>query len=318
MVQRKRLLALGFDGLLPVVQWLVLVRLEQIEAVALGSLETCTETPGMDEVIEAILRRFEGKAGEADKKTIKDYMGAVAMQWWREFPERWLLTDLYGRTERRKAGCGSRDSRRRPVHSEGLRIARPLLAYIPDTSRLDSEWESEAVSKVLAALVLPPVGAPSPEMVQRYIELSRSSRVHYDALKLIEKEIDNLGESMTRQLSRWRQGSTGIHLQRPAGRNLPAERPANPSTLLRDIQIQVTIGLLQRVGIKPRGKEVAGCRIVSEALLELAERGLAPEASALSEDTVKRIWGQHFTPEMRKYSEAIAERIGIGLISRKA
>ena len=314
--QQVKSLTMGFDGLLPVVQWLVIVRLNQIEEVALGSLESGNDAPGMEEAMEAILRIFEGRPGEAERKLIEEYMRAVAMEWWREFPERRLLTKLYERTARRKAGCGSPDSRRRPVHCEGLRIAKRMLADIPDTSRLDAEWESEAVSKVLAALVLPPVGAASPEQVQRYTDLSRSSRVHYDAIKLIEKEIDNLGEAMTRKLSRWRQGSPGRPPQRPAGRNLPNERPANPSTLLRDIQVQVTIGLLQRVGIKPRGTEVAGCRIASEALLDLADRGLVPEASALSEDTVKRVWGKHFTPEMQKYSQAIAERTGLGQIPR--
>ena len=303
--QQVKSLTMGFDGLLPVVQWLVIVRLEQIESVVLGSLESENNAPGMEEAIVSILRIFEGRPGEAERKTIEEYMRAVAMEWWQEFPERRLLTNLYERAKRRKMGCGPRDSRRRPSHLEGLPIARLVLADIADTSRLDSEWESEAVSKVLAALVLPPVGAASPEQVQRYTDLSRSSRVHYDAIKLIEKEIDNLSEAMSRQLSRWRQRAADRHLQRPAGRNLPSERPTNPALLLRDIQIQVTIGLLQRVGIKPRGNEVSGCHIVAVAL--------EPE---LSEETVKSIWGKHFTPEMRKYSKAIAERTGLGRIPR--
>ena len=37
------------------------------------------------------------------------------------------------------------DSGRRPYHAAGLRVATPLLADFPDTGRLDSEWESEAV-----------------------------------------------------------------------------------------------------------------------------------------------------------------------------
>ena len=310
--QQVKSLTMGFDGLLPIVQWLVIVRLNQIEAVALGSLESGNDAPGMEEAMEAILRIFEGRPGEAERELVEAYMRAVAMEWWRGFPARLLLTELYERTARRKAGCGSADGRRRPGHCKGLQIAKLMLADIPDTSRLDAEWESEAVSKVLAALVLPPVGAASPETVQRYVDLSRSSRVYYDAIKLIEKEIDNLGEAMTRQLSR----STGRRPQRPAGRNLPNERPANPATLLRDIQVQVTIGLLQRVGIKPRGTFVSGCRIVSEALLGLVDCGLVPEASALSEDTVKRVWGKHFTPEVHKYSKAIAERTGLGQLPR--
>ena len=33
----------------------------------------------------------------------------------------------------------------RPYHAAGLRVDTPLLADFPDTGRLDSEWESEAV-----------------------------------------------------------------------------------------------------------------------------------------------------------------------------
>ena len=51
-------------------------------------------------------------------------------------------------------------SRRRPDHQEGLRVATPLLADVPDTGRFDSEWESAAVSEVLATLLLPPIGVP--------------------------------------------------------------------------------------------------------------------------------------------------------------
>ena len=97
---------------------------------------------------------------------------------------------------------------------------------------------------------------------------------------------------------------------------VPPYRPTNPDRLKRDIHIQFTIGLLERLGIPPYGTDVSGCRIVSEALLELSDGGLVPEALALSEGAVERIWKEctwrtSFMPVMRKYSKAIAERSGL-------
>ena len=70
--QQVKSLTMGFDGLLPVVQWLVIVRLNQIEEVALGSLESGKDAPGMEEAMEAILRIFEGRPEEAEER---DYRG---------------------------------------------------------------------------------------------------------------------------------------------------------------------------------------------------------------------------------------------------
>ena len=292
-----KLLTLGFDGVLPVVQWLVLVRLEQIEEVALGVLKSGEGAPGMEEAMEAILWIFQGRAREAENKTVNDHMRAVAMEWWQEFPERWLLTDLYRRAALRKTGCRS-DNSPSPSHSQGLRVARPMLADIPDTSQLDAEWESGAVSKVLAALLLPPIGTPSPQTVQQYYELSKTSKVYSDALKFMEKELKKRAEAAP-PLFMLQNRAVDRRRRRIAWKPRPraAHRPVNPATLLRDIQIQIIIELLQRIGIRPRGIYVSGCRI-------------AAEASGLAEETVKDIWEMRFTPAMKKHSRAIAERTG--------
>ena len=303
--QRVKLPTMGLAGLLAIVQRLASVRLEQIEEVALGSLESGAGAPDMEEAIEAILRIMEGRGGEAERKTVEDCMRAQAMEWWQDFPEAQLLTYLYQRDALRRKKGGPPDSKRRPSHLEGLCIARTMLAGLPDTSRLDSEWEFESVSKVLAVLFFHPIGAPSPKRLQEYIERSPSNRVHYDALKRIEKELDKLSKATPLRLSRWSLGAADGLPQRPPGRNVPPHRPANPATLMRDVQIEVTIGLLERVGIRPYGTAVSGCRIVAEAL--------EPE---LSEETVKRIWEMAFTAAVRKYSEAIAKRAGLGRISR--
>ena len=98
---------------------------------------------------------------------------------------------------------------------------------------------------------------------------------------------------------------------------VPPYRPTNPDRLKRDIHIQFAIGHLERLGRPPYGTDFSGCRIASEALLELSDGGLVPKALGLSEDTVTRIWKGRIWKEgasedvMRKYSKAIAERSGL-------
>ena len=296
--QRVKLLTLGFNGILRITQWLVQVRFKQIEEVALGSLASGNCANSMEEATEAITWIMGGSVGETERKTIEDYLRAQTLEWWPTYPERQLLTELYQRKDRREKECGSPDSGRRPSHEEGLRIARPLLADIPDTSRLDSEWESGGVSKVLAALLLPPIRSPSPETLQPYFELSETSKVYSDAIDLIGKKLNKQGEAMP-PLFMLQQGSVDGQRRRPALKPRPKadHRPVNPATLLRDIQIQIVIELLRRVGIKPRGTYVSGCCI-------------AAEASELSEQTTKDIWEMPFIPAMEKHGKAIAERTG--------
>ena len=81
----------------------------------------------------------------------------------RTYPERQLLSTLVRRADLRKQGIGEKDDRRHPTEEEGLRIARPLLASIPKKITLDAEGEYESVSKLLAALLKPPMGEDSPK-----------------------------------------------------------------------------------------------------------------------------------------------------------
>ena len=162
----------GFAQLLPIVQWFVTVHLNHIEEAARGTLASGPGGPSEEVAIECLLRIFEGSREkvDADKETLEAYMRARTWEWWQDFPERRLLTNMVGRADRRKKGIGSADSRRRPYPYEGLRIARPVLAGIPDKISLDSEGEYEGVSNLLAALLSPPMGEPSPERLQRYTE----------------------------------------------------------------------------------------------------------------------------------------------------
>ena len=170
-----KLLPGGFAQLLLIVQWFVDLHLEHIEEAALGTLAPETDAPSEEEALECLLWIFEERQEESDRETLEAYMGARAGEWWTDYPECQLLTTLVQRADRRKKWLGTKDDKRRPWHEEGLRIAKPLLAGIPDKINLDPEVEYEAMANVLAALLSPPMGESSPETLQRYIELAKST-----------------------------------------------------------------------------------------------------------------------------------------------
>ena len=293
----------------PVIRSHIAMRLRYIEEVACGSQVSLTGAPGKEEATKGILRSLGGD-WKADAEAIVECHRAEVMEWWQDFPERQLLIDLYRRASRWRAGCGSRDSRRRPSHEEGLPVARALLADIADAGRLDSEWEFAAVSKMMAALLLPPLGVCSRSGLRQYIKRSRSSRVHFDALERIWEELDSRGDDIRRPLLRWRQEVVSGCRRRPPRRRRPSHRPVNPAKVLRDFQIQFTIEVLRRVGIPPRGS-VSGCLIASEAL----------GCEEFPEETVVGIWKNRKIPfalEMRRHWKAIAERAGLSKYHTKA
>ena len=295
---RVKLLPGGFAQLLPIVQWVVAVHLDHIEEAARGTLASETGGPSEEVALECLLRIFEERYEEADKETIEAYMRARTWKWWQDFPERRLLTDMVWRADQRKKKIGSEYSRRRPLFSEGLQIARLMLAGIPDKISLDSEGEYEAVSGLLAALLSPPMGEPSLERLQGYIELSKSIPVYRDALRLHYEELDNPTKTIFRPALRWQRRSAGRTRLRQAKIKVPAHSPVKPALLLRNFQIQFVIGLLERVGVRPRAKYVSGCGIVGEVI------GRSP-------GRVKSIWEMRFTTAMSKHSKAVAERTGL-------
>ena len=290
-----KLLPDGFAQLLLIIQWFVKLHLECIEEAARGILASVTGAPSEEKVLECVLRMFEGRHGEADKETLEAYMRARTHEWWQDFPERQLLSTLVRRADLQKQGIGEKDDRRIPTRTEGLQIARPLLAGIPDKITLDAEGEFEAVSKLLAALLNPPMGEDSPERLQKYIELSKSKRVYRDALRRYNLEFDNPDKTIYRPVFKWQRKAAGRSGLRRAKIKVPSHNPVKPALLVRNLQIQFVIGLLGRVGVPPQGTPVSGFGIVAEAV-------------GLSEDSVKVIWETHFTADMRKHSKAIAER----------
>ena len=206
-----------------------------------------------------------------------------------------LLSTLVRRADLRKQGIGEKDDKRIQSHGEGIRIARSMLASIPKKLSLDAEGEFEAVSKLLAALLNPPMGEDSPERLEKYIEFSESKRVYRDALRHYNPEFDSPDKTIYRPVFKWQRKAAGRSGLRRAKIKVASHNPVKPALLVRNLQIQFVIGLLDRVGIPPQGTFVSGFGIVAEAV-------------GLSEDGVKVIWESRFTAEMRKHSKAIAER----------
>ena len=284
------------------IRWAVGRRLDLVEDVVCGPQDSGTGAPGMREAMECIHRALERRDRNAEDAAVVDRMRAELQELWWDYPERRLLRDLYRRDARRRDGSGSPDSRRPPDETEGLRVARGLLADIPDRGRLDAERESAAHSKLLADQWLSPHGVPSRPTLREYIRRSRSNRAYFDALGRIDEKLHDRGKSIPGPLAKWWEEVDGGRLRRPALRPISSHRPANLAQLARDMQIQFTIEVLSRVGVKPNGSDVSGCSIVADAL-------------GLSEDTVRRtwkgrMWRKSIMPAVQKYSKAMADRNG--------
>ena len=282
-----RLLPEGISDLDPNLRWIVEESLRLIEDVVCGLQTSGAGAPGME---------------EADTAAIVDDMRSTVREWWQEFPERQLLTELYQRTARRREGRGSPDSRRPTSYSEGLRVAQGLLVVIPETGQLDAERESAAMSTFLADQWVSLNGKRRPTALREYIEQSVSNRSYFDALVRIGEKLDDRGEAIPRPLAGWLAKAAGGLRRRPAKNPVSSGRPVDTATLVRDMHLQFAIEVLHRVGVKPRGSNVSGCRMVSEAV-------------GIPEETVRRIWKEcpwrtSLVPAMRKYSKAIAERTG--------
>ena len=89
---------------------------------------------------ERLYRAWEMGDREAEDEAVVDLIRAETRELWSGTPELKLLTELYRRAalrKRRKKGCESADSRRRPDRPEGLRVARRLLTDVQGKKRFD-------------------------------------------------------------------------------------------------------------------------------------------------------------------------------------
>ena len=297
-----KLLPEGVAELDPNIRWVIATQLQIIKEIVLGSEVSDGRTPTMEEGWRRMGRAVVRQDKKAEEAALWDYMRADMREWWQDFPEQRLLRDLYRRTALRQANSGSPDSGRTPSHDEGRRIAEALLVDFQDTRPLDVQGEADTVARVLAGEGLVTFGILSRAALRMYKKESETSAVHFDALSHHCVQLVDRGWDLPPQLARWWQEVAEGQRRRPAMKPIPAHRPLHPDRLRRDIHVQFTIEILDRVGVPPRGSPVSGCRIVAEA-------------SGLSEGTVERIWKActwrtSFLDEMRNQSEDIAIRLG--------
>lgn len=177
-----------------------------------------------------------------------------------------------------------------------------MLADIRVVGELDAEWEAAAVSKIMAGQGLVSNGIPSRRVWRGFIKHSRSIPVYYDALSLICKKLEDRGKAIPKPLDKWQREVTDGSRERPDRKPLRRGRPANGAQLFRDIHLQFTIEILERLGVPPRGK-FNRFSIVAEAL-------------GMSEKQVKRTWNARpwetpLAPKVREYTKGIAKRQGL-------
>ena len=298
------------------VRWTIETYLELIEEFACSPEAFGTGGPARGEAVERIRRAVGRKDGRAEERAIVDRMRVEVREFWQEFSELQLLGEHYRRAALRRDGRGSPGNAEPPSEGEGCRLARALLAHVPGRAlrtpiqgadRFDVKWESEALAKTLADEWL---RARSRPMLQDYIKLSKSSPVYFGALELIWDELNRRGEAIPKRLTEWRQEVDEGRLERPIIKPIPAQRPVTLPKYLSDVNIQLTIEILRRIGIKPEGNIISGCQIVSEALAISEDEALHLSADTVRRIWQKRIWKESFRPVMVKYAEPIAVRHG--------
>ena len=300
----------------PNLQWAIALLLQLIEEVVCGPQDIVTGGPGVEEAKARILRAWERRDKKAEDAAIEDCMRAQLRESWQTFPEPQLLIDLYQRAARRWVRRGSPNSERASPN-EGLRVAKAMLADVAATARFGVESESETVPTALAKEWASLNGKQRRVALRKFIKLSQSNPVYFDALRRIGEKLDERGKSIPSPLALWRAGVAGGSRQPPAKKPLPPHRPVTPARLVRAVDFQLTIAVLDWVGIKPRGAP-SGCDIVAEVLEQIDEAS-GNKKLPNYEGTIRRIWDERAGKEpfkcelqkqLQKQMKAIAERNG--------
>ena len=79
----------------------------------------------------------------------------------------------------------------------------------------------------------------------------------------VSAEVLRLQKLVAQQMAQ--QAAAQARRRSPDRKPIPPHRPVTPARLVRDVDIQLTIAVLDRVGIKPRGTP-SGCDIVAEVM----------------------------------------------------
>ena len=300
-------------------RWTIETYLQLIEEFACDPEAFETSGPGGEEAKERIRRAVRRRDGKAEEKAILDRLRVEVPEYWQDFPELQLLGDLFRRASLRKEGGGSPGSTEPPTREEGSRIARAMLAHAPgrsllaqtqgDADRLDLEWESKALAITLADKWLFHTEAHNNRhLLQEFIRDSGSNPAPFDALGRIWEYLTNRGRTIPSRLARWRQEVDSGRLERPLSVPIPRGRPLTLPKYLSDLNIQLTIKILCRIGIKPEGTSVSGCYIVSDALATSEDEALHLSGETVKGIWKKRTWARPFAPVVEEHSKAITKR----------
>ena len=283
-------------------RWVVPLRLQLIDEVVCDPGSFGARVPRLEEAWRRARLAVAQRNRRAEDRAVTELIRAQVWDWWQNFSERPLFTELYERADRQGDKTTTKDSTEAPSPCERRRLARALLVDIPYPDSFDPEEEVTETAGSLAAKLLPPIGRPTRPAVRYYMSRSESIPTYFDALTLLGEMLDKEGMS-SNQHRLWRQEvADGLRL-RPDREPIPAQRPATTDRFKFHLHIQFILEVLRRVGVLPRGRYPSGCVVVSEVL-------------EISDYTVERIWKERpweksFIPAMRKYSRAIAERTGL-------
>ncbi|MDE2765547.1 MAG: hypothetical protein OXI25_03840 [Chloroflexota bacterium] len=293
---------ISFGDVAKLIRWVMDMHLDFIEAVASDPQAFALGAPGLDEALERWRNPRVRKGREEADTMLLTLTQEVVLEWWRGFPQCDLLTSLVRRAKRRRAKCGTPNQRRLPDQKEGRQIARPILGGVVKKSQFSFSQEAEAVAARLAEHHMPPFTECSSATLSDYVRRSSGNRTYFDALEFSFEEFNRRGMPIPCEIAEWRQQIAAGERQPPSMKRISRGRQRIAIHPVRDLQIQLVIKLLDRLGIPPRGRDFSGCRIAAEIV-------------GVSEDTAERIWKHriwtpHFAPILREHSKAIAQRTG--------
>ena len=200
-------------------------------------------------------------------------------------------------------------AKRPPDAEEGYQFASAMLAYVADKRWWKQDLDIHQFSDYLAGTWL---AFRDPYELDLFIQLSKESWSHWDALKLIcakLREGGDLEESRVElhyKLLLWNYEADHGHRSRPEERPAPPNRRSTMGYLSRGRKICRTIELLEQVGMPPTGGREAGCSVVADALAAAIDE--ENDEMPLTERSIRLIWQRRETAT-NEYDEKLFKRL---------
>ena len=262
------------------------------------------DAPDLEEAAERILRSL-GTDWKANEEAILDRMRAELREWRRDRPE----VNFLRRCTNWKTNEGLHMARATVDESGLMMIGFRLPNHCWPTSRTWARGipngSTQPCRQSWQLSGCPPsecAPAPSCESTSSAPGPSACTSTLSCASARSSKSVARTSPPM---LTQWRTEVASAHRRCPDRKPLPPHRPVELDLAPRDLKIQITIAVLERLGVPPRGSPYSGCSIVTEVLED------SEDNEGLAEETVARIWNHPFQREIQKHSKAIAELTGL-------